>query len=49
MTLIQGFKATAVLADKSYVSAKIFKTIRLMGAEVGIPNKSNAVASRQVD
>jgi transposase len=47
--LLEGFQATAVLADKGYVSEKIFEAIRRMGAEVVIPNKSNAVAPRQVD
>ncbi|MFN7310061.1 MAG: hypothetical protein ACK5T0_01705, partial [Vampirovibrionales bacterium] len=42
-------QATAVLADKGYVSEAIFEAIRRMGAEVVIPNKSNAVAPRQVD
>ena len=44
-----AFQATAVLADKGYVSEAIFEAIRRMGAEVVIPNKSNAVAPRQVD
>ena len=47
--LLKGLEATAVLADKGYVSEQIFEAIHLMGAEVVIPNKSNAVAPRQVD
>ncbi|MFN7310329.1 MAG: transposase, partial [Vampirovibrionales bacterium] len=49
LPLLEGFQATAVLADKGYVSEAIFEAIRRMGAEVVIPNKSNAVAPRQVD
>jgi len=47
--LLEGFETTAVLADKGYVSEKIFEAIRRMGAEVVIPNKRNTVAPRQVD
>ena len=49
LALLQGHRATAVLADKGYDADYVVEAIRGMGAEVVIPARSHRKTPRDYD
>ncbi len=49
LRLLDGLKAKAILADKSYDADYVVKASEFIGAEVVIPSKSNRTEVRSFD